>query len=71
MIFDIDPSGKNTFDRVVEAALGFKTVLDKAGAKSFYKISGSAGPDIYVPMKKKYDYEEVKNFAHLVSMLVC
>ncbi len=71
MIFDIDPSDKNTFDQVVDASLGFKNVLDKAGAKCFCKTSGSTGLHIYVPMKKKYDYEEVKNFAHLVSMIVC
>ena len=70
MIIDIDPSEKNTFDQVIEAANAFKKVLDKAGAKSFCKTSGASGLHIYVPMKKKYDYEEVKNFAHLLSMMV-
>jgi len=55
MIFDIEPSDKNTFDQVVEAALSFKKVLDKAEEKSFCKTSGSTGLPIYVPMKKKYD----------------
>jgi bifunctional non-homologous end joining protein LigD len=70
MIIDIDPSEKNTFDQVIETANAFKKVLDKAGAKSFCKTSGSTGLHIYVPMKKKYDYEEVKNFAHLLCMMV-
>ncbi len=70
MIIDIDPSEKNTFEQVIEAANAFKKVLDKAGAKSFCKTSGASGLHIYVPMKKKYDYEEVKNFAHLLSMIV-
>ncbi|MCY7291777.1 MAG: non-homologous end-joining DNA ligase, partial [Ferruginibacter sp.] len=70
MIIDIDPSEKNNFDQVIETANAFKKVLDKAGAKCFCKTSGSTGLHIYVPMKNKYDYEEVKNFAHLLCMLV-
>ena len=70
MIIDIDPSEKNTFDQVIESANAFKKVLDKAGAKSFCKTSGASGLHIYVPMKKKYDYEEVKNFAHLLCITV-
>ena len=70
MIIDIDPSEKNNFDQVIETAKAFKKVLDKAGAKSFCKTSGSTGLHIYVPMKKKYDYEEVKNFALLLCTIV-
>ena len=70
MIIDIDPSEKNNFEQVIDTANAFKKVLDKAGAKSFCKTSGASGLHIYVPMKKKYDYEEVKNFAHLLCMMV-
>jgi bifunctional non-homologous end joining protein LigD len=70
MIIDIDPSDKNNFEQVIETANTFKKVLDKAGAKSFCKTSGATGLHIYVPMKQKYDYEEVKNFAQLLCMYV-
>ena len=70
MIIDIDPSEKNNFEQVIDAANAFKKLLDKAGTKSFCKTSGASGLHIYVPMKKKYDYEEVKNFAHLLCMMV-
>lgn len=70
MIIDIDPSEKNNFDQVIETANAFKKILDKAGAKSFCKTSGSTGLHIYVPMKKKYGYEEVKNFALLLCTIV-
>ena len=70
MIIDIDPSEKNSFDQVVEAANAFEEIFDKAGAKSFCKTSGATGLHIYVPMKKKYTYDEVKDFAHLICMLV-
>ncbi len=68
LIIDIDPSDKNNFDQVIETANAFKKVLDKAEAKSFCKTSGASGLHIYVPMKKKYDYEEVKKFAQLLCM---
>ena len=70
MIIDLDPSDKNNFDQVVEAANTFKKVLDDAGAICFCKTSGSTGIHIYVPMKKKYEYEEVKNFAHILCTIV-
>jgi len=63
MIIDIDPSDKNTFEQVIETANVFKQLLDKAGAESFCKTSGSTGLHIYVPVGKKYLYEEVKDFA--------
>jgi len=70
MIIDIDPSPKNTFEQVIDAAKAVKEVLDKAGAPSYCKTSGSTGLHVYVPTAKKYSYEQVKDFAHVVCMLV-
>lgn len=67
MIIDIDPSEKNPFEEVVETALAVKSVLDQAGAACYCKTSGATGLHVYVPMGGKYDYEQVKNFAHLVA----
>ncbi len=69
MIIDIDPSEKNTFEHVIEAALVVKEILDKAGAVSVCKTSGASGLHIYVPMSKRYTYEQVKDFAYLICML--
>jgi bifunctional non-homologous end joining protein LigD len=69
MVIDIDPSDKNTFDEVIEAALATKSILDKAGADSYCKTSGATGLHVYVPMGNKYDYEQVKDFAHLISIM--
>ncbi|MEO6538768.1 MAG: DNA polymerase domain-containing protein, partial [Ferruginibacter sp.] len=70
LIIDIDPSDKNNFEQVIETALAFKTILDKAGAECFCKTSGSSGLHIFLPMGKKYSYETVKDFAHLVCTMV-
>ncbi len=68
LIIDIDPSDKNTFEQVVEAANVIKQVLDKAGATAFCKTSGASGIHIYVPTGKKYTYEQAKDFTYLVCM---
>lgn len=70
LMIDIDPSKKNTFDQVIEVALTVKKVLDSAGAESFCKTSGATGMHVYVPTGKKYTFEQVKDFAYLVCMLV-
>lgn len=70
MVIDIDPSPKNKFTEVVDVALVTKAVLDKAGVKCYCKTSGATGLHVYAPMKNKYDYEQVKNFAHIVATLV-
>ena len=70
LMIDIDPSDKNTFEQVIKVALTVKKVLDNAGAISYCKTSGASGMHIYVPTAKKYDYEQVKDFAYLVCMIV-
>jgi bifunctional non-homologous end joining protein LigD len=69
VIIDLDPAEKNTFEQVVETAQAVKHVLDKAGAKAFCKTSGATGLHIYIPMKKKYTYDQVKDFAHIICMM--
>jgi bifunctional non-homologous end joining protein LigD len=70
MVIDIDPSDKNKFTEVVDTALAVKMVLDKATIRSCCKTSGSSGLHVYVPLKNKYDYNTVKEFAHIVASLV-
>ncbi|MFT3945393.1 MAG: DNA ligase D [Agriterribacter sp.] len=70
MIIDIDPSEKNIFEQVIEVAQAVKQVLDECGVKSYCKTSGASGLHVFVPMANKYDYEQVKTFAHLTAMRV-
>jgi len=69
LVMDLDPSDKNTFDEVIDAALVIKEILDKAGITGFCKTSGSTGLHIYIPCKKKYGYDEVREFAKLIATL--
>jgi bifunctional non-homologous end joining protein LigD len=70
LIIDIDPSAKNNFEQVIETALAFKAILDKAGADCYCKTSGATGIHIFLPMGKKYLYEQAKDFAHFLCMMV-
>ncbi len=69
LVLDLDPEDIS-FDKVVEAALAVKEVLDAAGAKSYCKTSGATGLHIYVPLEAQYEYSVAKDFAHLVAQFV-
>jgi bifunctional non-homologous end joining protein LigD len=70
LVIDIDPSPKNKFTEVVDVALMTHEVLEKAGLEGYCKTSGSSGLHVYVPMKNKYDYKAIKDFAHIIASLV-
>jgi bifunctional non-homologous end joining protein LigD len=66
LVLDLDPSKKNTFDHVIETAQQVKEILDLIKTKGFCKTSGSTGIHIYIPMGGAYDYDQVKDFAHIL-----
>lgn len=70
MIIDLDPATKNSFEQVIETAKVCKAVLDEAGAVAFCKTSGATGIHIYVPMGRKYLYEDVRNLGEQVCIRV-
>ena len=70
LIIDIDPSDKNTFDQVVEVALALKRILDSAGIAGWCKTSGASGMHVYIPCNKKYEYDQVRDFAHILATMV-
>jgi len=69
IVIDIDPSDNNTFRQVIDTALATKQVLEKAGATYHIKTSGATGLHVYIPLGNKYEYEQAKDFAHVVAML--
>ncbi|HZG25010.1 MAG TPA: DNA ligase D, partial [Chitinophagaceae bacterium] len=69
-IIDLDPSDKNTFEQVVQAALVTKQILDSVGVSAYCKTSGSTGIHIYVPLGAKYSYDESQAFGRWVATQV-
>ena len=70
IVMDLDPSGKNTFDQVVEAALAVKVVLDRIKVKGFCKTSGSTGLHIYIPTGGRYTFTQLAPFAKNIMLVV-
>lgn len=70
LVLDLDPSKKNCFDDVIETALQVNEVLKSIKVKGYCKTSGSTGIHIYIPMKKQYDFDQVKDFAHILMKKV-
>lgn len=69
LVMDIDPSDKNDFDDCVDAAKVIKEILDSVKVPGYCKTSGASGLHVYIPLHAKYEYERVKDFAHLIATL--
>ncbi|AZA80889.1 DNA ligase D [Chryseobacterium lactis] len=70
LVLDLDPSKKNSFDDVIETALQVNEILTSIKIKGYCKTSGSTGIHIYIPMGGKYDFDQVKDFAHILMKQV-
>jgi len=66
-IIDLDPTDKNTFEQVIQAAQVTKKVLDSLKITGYPKTSGSTGIHIYIPLEAKYAYEECQLFGRLIA----
>jgi bifunctional non-homologous end joining protein LigD len=63
MIFDLDPSPGVGFTTVKWAAQQMKHLLEDLHLSTFVMTTGSRGLHIVVPLKRKYLFDEVREFA--------
>ena len=84
IIFDLDPylySGtekggdepelnRKAFQAVGEAAFWVKEVLDNLSLASFLKTSGKTGLHIFVPIKRQFNYDQVRSAARTICQHV-
>lgn len=68
--FDLDPMGKATWADVQEVAALVKVVLDRFDIACYPKTSGATGMQIYIPLVRKQNYDEVRGFVGTVSDIV-
>jgi bifunctional non-homologous end joining protein LigD len=68
MLIDLDPVSC-TFDRIVEAALLVKKILDALGLQGVPKTTGGDGLHVYVPLEPIYSYSQVRSFAEIIARL--
>jgi bifunctional non-homologous end joining protein LigD len=70
VFFDLDPSEGYQFDTVVSVARRFVKELDELGLNAFVKTSGSRGIHLWLPLERRYSYEQVRTFAEIVARVV-
>ncbi len=67
MIFDFDPGKGVGFAMVRWGAKEVKKVLEKIGLKPFVMTTGSRGVHVTVPIKRLYDFDQVRDFSQDVA----
>jgi bifunctional non-homologous end joining protein LigD len=63
VVFDLDPGEGVPWERVREAAMLTRTLLDELGLAAWLKTSGGKGLHVVVPITPKLDYDTVKAFS--------
>lgn len=66
MVFDIDPGEGVAWEVIQESTLLLGTFLNQLGLQSFVKTSGGKGLHIIVPLRRRYDWNNVKHFSHAI-----
>jgi bifunctional non-homologous end joining protein LigD len=59
LVIDLDPMG-NDFSKVIELAIEIHELLHGLGIRVFPKTSGATGLQLYIPIQKKYSFEETR-----------
>lgn len=67
MVFDLDPDGAVPWREVMAAAHLTRQRLEDLGLESFLKTSGGKGLHVIVPLARRHEWEEVKEFSRAVA----
>jgi bifunctional non-homologous end joining protein LigD len=67
LFFDLDPFEPATFDDVLAVARLIRVVCEQLGLRSYPKISGATGMQIYVPITPGFTYGAVREFVGTVG----
>ncbi len=67
VVFDLDPGEGADILKCAQVAFVLRDLLEKHQLKSFPKVSGSRGLQIYVPLNSPVTYESTRPFARTVA----
>jgi len=70
LFFDLDPTDGTSFEVVLKVARAVYKQLEALKVRSFLKTSGASGFHIYVPIERKYTYDEARLFAGAIGQRV-
>jgi bifunctional non-homologous end joining protein LigD len=66
IVFDLDPGEGVGFERVKEAALLMRALLQELKLESWLKTSGGKGLHVVVPIAPRLDYDTVKDLSQAI-----
>jgi bifunctional non-homologous end joining protein LigD len=69
VMFDLDPSGTD-FDEVRRGALDLHELLEDLGLPSRVKTTGGRGVHVSVPVVRRYEADELRDFARSVTAVL-
>jgi bifunctional non-homologous end joining protein LigD len=69
LVLDVDPP-EGQFDLAVQTALLTNDVLRERGLEGVAKTSGAKGVHVYVPLQRRYGYDEVNRAVHRIAVAV-
>lgn len=67
LVFDLDPDEGLPYSRVAAAAHRLRELLEDLGLESFPKVTGGKGLHVVVPIARRTDWDDAKEFAHAVA----
>lgn len=67
LIFDLDPNEKVPWSKVVAAARQIRDFLEDLGLKSFVKTTGGKGLHLVLPIERRHDWDDAKEFCKSVA----
>jgi bifunctional non-homologous end joining protein LigD len=67
MVFDLDPDAAVPWREVMAAAHRIRERLQELGLESFLKTSGGKGLHVVVPLARRHEWDEVKEFSRAVA----
>jgi bifunctional non-homologous end joining protein LigD len=69
ILLDFDPVDVPN-PQIMEVVLTAKDIMDKAGLTGYCKTSGGRGMHVHIPLKRKYTFDQAKDFVHFLCMVI-
>jgi len=69
LVMDLDPEDR-PFEDVVKLALQIHAVFEQIEVQDFIKTSGQSGLHIFAPLGARYPFDQVRQFAEILSQVV-
>lgn len=70
LVFDLDPSEGATYEHVCQVAEVLRDILNNLNLNFYLKTSGATGVHVYVPLTRKYNYDQLRDFALKIAEIV-